>query len=156
MAATLRPLGALALTLALVSGAAPPRTVVPFDFGWRHTLLPAGAGGHGPGAHPAEAAPAYNDSAWARVRLPHDGLIALGASNTSCPTGCSGKSFIPRREMWYRKSFVLPAAWSPPLPEHPGGVGVGGSGSSVWVEFDGVFHACVVYLNGVVVAKNAA
>jgi beta-galactosidase len=50
--------------------------------------------------------------------------------------------------MWYRKTFSLPAAWS-------SSVSSDGEGSSVWLEFDGVFHACVVYLNGVVVARNA-
>ena len=62
------------------------------------------------------------------------------------PTGCSGRSFIPRHVMWYRKTFSLPATWSSNSRS---------GAASVWAEFDGVFHACVVYLNGIVVARNA-
>ena len=146
-------LAALALA-ALTSPARATREVATFDFGWRfrlglHTVpkkdSPPEAPSTGPGADPPEAAPAYDDSAWAAVNLPHDGLIAQGASNISCPTGCSGRSSIPRHVMWYRKSFGLPDSWSSEAAED----------SSVWVEFDGVFHSAIVYLNGVVVAQNA-
>lgn len=84
------------------------RITVSFDFGWRHRLGlhhappidgPPEARSIGPGEHPAEAELEYNDTAWQHVHLPHDGLIALGASNISCPTGCSGNSFIPRHVM---------------------------------------------------------
>ena len=102
--------------VAVLGAAAPParaaRIVVPFDFGWRHQLVapPAVTGSGsagvaddvhvqvGPGADPPEAAPGYQDGGWDRVRLPHDGLIALGASNGSCP---ASSSCIPRRAMWY-------------------------------------------------------
>ena len=61
-------------------------------------------------------------------------VFSGGGENVSAP-----QILEPR---WYRKSFVLPAGWAPrPAP---------GSGGSVWAEFDGVFHACVVYLNGAV------
>ena len=138
------------LLLVAPQAVAGSRTTVSFDFGWRHRLglhrppSPEGAPeprSNGPGEHPPEAAVGYNDTAWEHVHLPHDGLIALGASNVSCPTGCSGKSFIPRHVMWYRKTFAMPKNWD--------------DGDSIWVEFDGVFHACVVYLNGVVVGRNA-
>ena len=99
----------------------------------------------GPGDDPAEARVGYKDAGWNRVRLPHDGLAPLGASNVSCPKGCSGNSFIPRHVMWYRKSFSLPTGWA----------AAGAASSSVWVEFDGVFHSCIVFLNGAVVARNA-
>ena len=133
------------------------RTVVTFDFGWRHRLglheRPAPGGppdppSTGPGENPAEATLDYDDSAWPHIHLPHDALITQGASKVSCPPpgGCSGRSFIPRHVMWYRKSFALPAGW-------------GSAGSErtdhLWVEFDGVFHSAIVYLNGVVVARNA-
>ena len=158
------------LVLALLAALTPAqatREVVTFDFGWRWRLglhsipkkdappePPCGgpryAGppcGTGPGANPPEAEATYDDSAWAAVHLPHDGLIAQGASKIACPTGCSGQSFIPRHVMWYRKTFGLPASWS--------SEGEGLGDSSVWVEFDGVFHAAIVYLNGAVVARNA-
>jgi beta-galactosidase len=130
------------------------REIATFDFGWRwrlglhgvpHKDAPPEPPSTGPGPNPPEAAVAYDDSAWAAVHLPHDGLISQGANNVSCPTGCSGRSFIPRHVMWYRKSFTLPPRWT----------GGADNESSVWVEFDGVFHAAIVYLNGAVVARNA-
>ena len=147
-----------ALLTALLTPSRATREIATFDFGWRWRLglhgvpkkdAPPEPPSTGPGVNPPEAAAAYDDSAWAAVHLPHDGLIAQGASNISCPTGCSGRSFIPRHVMWYRKSFALPARWS-------GSGGSAGSSargspdgeSSVWVEFDGVFHAAVVFLNG--------
>jgi hypothetical protein len=90
-----------------------------------------------------------DDSAWPHIHLPHDALIMQGVSNVSCTIqggGCSGRSFIPRHVMWYRKSFALPAGW--------GSVGSERT-DHLWVKFDGVFHAAVVYMNGVVVARNS-
>ncbi len=130
------------------------REVATFDFGWRWRLglhstpkkdSPPEPPSMGPGDNPPEAAATYDDSAWAAVNLPHDGLIAQGASNISCPSGCSGRSSIPRHVMWYRKSFGLPASWSSKV----------GGDSTVWVEFDGIFHSAIVYLNGAVVARHA-
>lgn len=129
------------------------RETVTFDFGWRWRLglhatpLPGGPPEpptSGPGPNPTEARSDFDDSSWAPVHLPHDGLIAQGASNISCPTGCSGRSFIPRHVMWYRKTFSFPAAW-----------GSVSADSSAWLEFDGIFHAAIVYLNGNIVARNA-
>ena len=130
------------------------RETVTFDFGWRWRLglhaTPSPAGPpepptSGPGPNPKEAGTNFDDSSWAPVHLPHDGLIAQGASNISCPTGCSGRSFIPRHVMWYRKTFAFPAAWDSSIS----------ADSSAWIEFDGVFHAAIVYLNGEIVARNA-
>lgn len=53
----------------------------------------------------------YGDSKWMDVQLPHDGLIASTASYAACPGGCSGKSFLPRHVLWYRKTFKIPTAW---------------------------------------------
>jgi beta-galactosidase len=144
------------LLLVLPSPAQATRDAVTFDFGWRWRLglhsvpkkdAPPDPPSTGPGPNPAEAAATYDDSAWDAVHLPHDGLAAQGASNISCPTGCSGRSFVPRHAMWYRKTFALPAAWSESSSSS--------ADSSVWIEFDGIFHAAIVYLNGEVVARNA-
>lgn len=140
----------------LAAPAAATRETATFDFGWRWRLglhgtprkdAPPEPPSSGPGTDPAEAKQSYDDSAWAAVQLPHDGLIAQGANNISCPTGCSGRSSIPRHVMWYRKSFALPPSWS----ANSGG----GIHSSAWVEFDGVFHAAIVYLNGAIAARSA-
>lgn len=136
------------------------RETATFDFGWRHRLglhadgaPPQGSAwplpnNTGPGTKPAPAQLGYDDSDWSRVRLPHDGLVAEGPSNVTCPSGCSGRSFIPRSVMWYRKSFMLLADWWVP-------VDVDADRSSIWLEFDGVFRSTIVYLNGVIVAQNA-
>merc|ERR1719272_51906 len=103
----------LALSLGAVSAA---RDVVSFDFGWKHRTglhdwappdeqAPANPD---PGMNPAEAQVHFADSNWTAVQLPHDGLIAAAPSEKACPTGCSGKSYIPRHVLWYRKDFNLP------------------------------------------------
>merc|ERR1712166_1358181 len=89
---------------------------------------------------------------WNQVHLPHDGLVAHGADNISCPSGCSGRSYIPRVQMWYRKTFAIPTQWldGAHTPSSPGS-----TASSIWIEFDGVFRATIVYLNGVEIARHA-
>jgi beta-galactosidase/beta-glucuronidase len=146
----------LVLASCRTATASASREIATFDFGWRFRLglhaepVPASGGppeppSDGPGDDPAEAKPSYDASSWERVHLPHDGLATLGASNISCPTGCSGRSFLPRHVMWYRKEFGLPSDWSSADSTED---------TTVFIEFDGVFHATVVYLNGEVVARN--
>ena len=90
-----------------------------FDFGWKHR-----AGLHSeanwdaepaadpdPGAAPDESKPDHADDDWAEVSLPHDGLIASAPSERACPNGCSGKSYLPRHVLWYRKEFNIPIEW---------------------------------------------
>lgn len=86
-----------------------------------------------PGPNPPEAHSNYDDSDWEQIQLPHDGLIASSPNLRDCPTGCSGRSYIPRDVMWYRKSFVIPKDWA---------------GDSVWLHFDGVFREATIWLNG--------
>ena len=117
------------------------RDTVTFDFGWRHR-----PGLHGfaqpderppintdPGLVPKEAATDYDDSDWLKVHLPHDGLAGATPSVAACPDGCSGKSYIPRHVLWYRKTFAVPLSWK---------------GSTVWLDFDGAFRNTTVWLNG--------
>lgn len=124
------------------------RDVVSFDFGWKHrTGLHDWAAPDArppknpdPGSAPAEAQPVYDDSTWADVQLPHDGLIANRASLRACPGGCSGKSYLPRHVLWYRKSFTLPAHWN---------------GSLIYVDFEGSFRDTTVWVNGARVAYHS-
>ena len=137
----------LCFPLALVSLSA-PRDEVSFDFGWRFTTglsthpaqsdepPPASAD---PGLHPAEAQTGYDDSGWAEVQLPHDGLIAAAASSAACRDGCSGKSYIPRHVLWYRKAFTLPAEWA---------------GSLLFLDFEGSFRKTTVWLDGELLAAH--
>ena len=119
-----------------------------FDFGWKHR-----AGLHSeanwdaepaadpdPGAAPDESKPEYADDDWAEVSLPHDGLIASAPSERACPNGCSGKSYLPRHVLWYRKEFNIPIEWK---------------GDEVfWLDFEGSFRNTTVWLNGILVANH--
>jgi len=139
------PLSTISL-LALATGVG-ARDVVSFDFGWSfRTGLHSWADPNArpvenpdPGANPAEAVPSYNASDWRAVQLPHDGLIATAASTEGCPGGCSGKSYIARHVLWYRKAFALPASWA---------------GSLIYLDFEGSFRETTVYVNGVRVAYH--
>ena len=123
------------------------RDILSFDFGWEHRTgltewAPPDAPAPerpDPGLQPPEAQPGYNTTGWQAVQLPHDGLIGAAPSAAACPDGCSGKSFIPRHVLWYRKSFRLPATWA---------------GSAVWLDFAGSFRNTTVWVNGVLAANH--
>lgn len=123
------------------------RDVVSFDFGWKHrTGLHTWAQpddqppvNPDPGQNPAEAQVSYKDDDWQTVQLPHDGLIASTASEKACPDGCSGKSYIPRHVLWYRKEFQLPSQWA---------------GDAFWLDFEGSFRLTSVWVNGVFAAYH--
>ena len=136
------------------------RQTISFDFGWKHR-----AGLHkwpedpyeppinttktkyiDPGITPEEASEDYNDSDWIRVRLPHDGIISNPFGNApsikACEDGCSGRSYIPRHVLWYRKAFKLaagPHKWQDELLEGT---------SRIYLRLDGSFRNTTVYLNG--------
>ncbi|KAL1520787.1 hypothetical protein AB1Y20_022351 [Prymnesium parvum] len=136
----------LLLTLSLSRALA--RDVVSFDFGWKHR-----PGLHSwaapddpppadplPSAHPAEAAPSYDDEGWLDVQLPHDALVGAAPSLAACPDGCSGGSYLPRHVLWYRKTFRLPREWQ---------------GSAIWLDFEGSFRLTTVWVNGVRVGSHS-
>ena len=72
------------------------------------------------------ASPAFNDSAWRVVSVPHDYVV-------EGPVGTRGPDGYTREIAWYRKNLVLPT-YAP--------------GSRVWLEFDGVYRASRYWLNG--------
>ena len=121
------------------------RDTVSFDFGWLHrTGLHDWASPDDPpplqpdpGLSPAESHPAYNDSNWGTVQLPHDALIGPAPTMSGCPDGCSGRSYIGRHVLWYRKAFTLPTMWK---------------GSMIYVDFEGSFRETTVWVNGEKVA----
>merc|ERR1711998_14347 len=65
--------------------------------------------------------------------------IAAAASSTACPSGCSGKSYIPRHVLWYRKEFTIPSSWS---------------GDSFWLDFEGAFRNSTTWVNGELVKNH--
>ena len=100
---------ALASTLVpALAEASGGRDAVAFNFGWKfrtglHSWAVPDAKAPtdtDPGLNPNESKSDYDDSDWRDVSLPHDGLIANQASQSACPDGCSGKSFIPRHVLW--------------------------------------------------------
>jgi beta-galactosidase/beta-glucuronidase len=74
--------------------------------------------------------PDFDDSNFTVVDAPHD-MIINGTYDENDPA--SGSSYLPRLDGIYRKHFNLPTDWK---------------GSSVWLQFDGVFHTTKIYLNG--------
>ena len=72
----------------------------------------------------------YDDSSWELVDVPHDGIISGNYSETDGP---EKQAYLPKNTTWYRKHFNLPSEWK---------------GQSIWVYFEGVFRASIVYLNG--------
>ncbi|MBQ6911297.1 MAG: beta galactosidase jelly roll domain-containing protein, partial [Bacteroidales bacterium] len=71
---------------------------------------------------------AFDDSAWARIQLPHDWSVkgTLSPDNASC-TG-----FLPAGIGWYRKHFSARR-----LPQ-----------GRIYIYFEGVYNRSSVYLNG--------
>jgi beta-galactosidase len=102
-----------------------------------------------PGRSPPESLPDYdtqnnnnnnnNNNTWQSISLPHDGLIASRPSKSACPNGCSGRSYLPRHVLWYRKTFFIPKSWK---EDH------------VWLEFDGSFRNTTVWLDGKLVMSH--
>jgi beta-galactosidase len=143
--------GVLWFSLFLIQSTSGQREIVSFDFGWKfRTGLTDWAAPDelppkdtDPGRHPPEADPTYKynpTSDWWDVQLPHDGLISNAPSQTACPDGCSGKSYIPRHVLWYRKQFSLPQEWE--------------GTSLVTLEFEGSFRNTTVWINGNLVANH--
>ena len=75
--------------------------------------------------------PAFADSAWRQLDLPHDWSIE-GPVAESNPSGFRD-GFFPTGIGWYRKHFTLNAD---------------DAGKNVFIQFDGVMHNSDVYING--------
>jgi len=142
-----------------------PRERTALDFGWRfhlgHAQDPAQDFGFGAtqtayakaaALAPEPASPAYDDSLWSPVALPHDWGVELPfiapvnldpavkvdprAAHGYKPLG---REFPETSVGWYR--LVLPLATSD-------------LGKRISLEFDGVFRDCLVFVNGYVLAEN--
>jgi beta-galactosidase len=92
-----------------------------FDFGWKfYRGDPSGA-----------ASPAFNDSNWRLVDLPHDWSIE-GPYAESEPTGGPG-GYLPTGIGWYRKRFRA----ADDLQTR-----------KVFIEFDGIYQRSEIWING--------
>ncbi|MFJ8146687.1 glycoside hydrolase family 2 TIM barrel-domain containing protein [Streptomyces sp. NPDC096048] len=110
------------------------RGTVPLLDGWRFLLVdPDGSAADATGA----ADPAYDDSAWREVAVPHDWSIEQTPTTEHGTT--SGTGFLPGGLGWYRLAFTLPPALH---------------GRRISVEFDGVYMDSRVHCNGREVGRH--
>src|SRR5262245_29884678 len=83
--------------------------------------------------------PAYDDSAWRELDLPHDWSIEL-LPTTGPGTGTSGGTgYLQGGLGWYRKTFTLPPS---------------AAGRRISIEFDGVYMDSSVYVTGELVGNH--
>jgi beta-galactosidase len=101
------------------------RTVEDFDFDWRFSL----------GDFPTATMPAFDDSSWRRVNVPHDWSIAGPFSADYA----SGNGYAPGGIGWYRKHFHLDPAQK---------------GKRITIEFDGIYDYSEVWINGAFVGAR--
>ncbi|HEV2391668.1 MAG TPA: beta-galactosidase GalA [Verrucomicrobiae bacterium] len=122
-----------------------PRERLLMDFGWRfhlgddwgtgEDLAKAGSSG-GP------ARPGFSDMGWRSTNLPHDWAIELpfdeqaDGSHGFKPVG---PGFPQNSVGWYRRVFTLPKE---------------DAGKRLWLEFDGAYRDCRVFLNGYFVGHH--
>ncbi len=117
------------------------REEVKFDFAYRFykgddpaSHLPGAlALGAGAQAVPAAAWPEFEDSAWELIDVPHD-MNIRGDYDQSADPGGIDYTYLPRSNGWYWKHFNLPGEYN---------------GSSVWLDFEGMWQAFDMFLNGV-------
>ena len=80
--------------------------------------------------------PEFDDSAWQTVSLPHDWVVDLpfsGEASHSHGYKCIGWKYPQNSVGWYRKTLYVPEEWR---------------GEQVSVEFEGIFRASQVFING--------
>ncbi|HHY85344.1 MAG TPA: DUF4982 domain-containing protein [Verrucomicrobia bacterium] len=115
----------IVLVAVAIAHSAESRVRESFDFDWRFHL------GDAPGA----SSPDFLDIRWRRLDLPHD----FSAEGEFSRTNASGTGYLPGGIAWYRKAFVIPAAWK---------------GKRVSIEFDGVSMNSEVWINGQYLGKR--
>lgn len=87
----------------------------------------------------------YDDSGWRQLNLPHDWAVELPFNSTADgghgykPLG--SPQFGTNNIGWYRRTFTLPSNYS---------------GQTLWLEFDGVYRNCLVWLNGHIIGRNVS
>ena len=140
----------MALGLAGLSAAAAatndsPRQRLLMDFGWKFHLgddwgVAERLDKAGQSAGPAQ--PAFDDSAWRSLNLPHDWAVELPFDQKADPGHAFkpiGPNYASNSVGWYRRTFRLPEA---------------DSGKRLWLEFDGAFRDSRVFLNGYLIGHH--
>ena len=139
-----------ALSLGLLAGAARAADPTPserllMDFGWRFHLgndwggsqnLAKAGSGYGP------TTTSFSDASWRRVDLPHDWAIELPFDRKADGAHgfrAVGAGFPENSIGWYRRTFALPSS---------------DVGRRLWLELDGVYRDCTVFVNGWCVGRH--
>ncbi len=123
------------LAASVGSASAAPRQIISLDFDWRFHrgdipgVLPDHSTNQNLSPTPEFLSPAYDDSSWQRVNVPHD-YIVEGAFD---PKADEAHGYLPVEPGWYRKTISIPAA---------------DPGRRLWLEFDGVYRDSQMWLNG--------
>src|SRR4051794_30785420 len=110
-----------------------PRQRALLDADWRFHL------GDLPSTQPVVATN-YDDTAWARVDVPHDYVLDGKYANSPDRT-VRGHGYLPYDVGWYRRHFAVPTS---------------DAGKILRLDFDGVFRDCEVWLNGQSLGKHAS
>ncbi|HTJ00374.1 MAG TPA: hypothetical protein VL527_15955, partial [Dongiaceae bacterium] len=130
-----------------VAAADAPRERLLLDAGWKFYLgdhpgwggqLDKTGGGSGPVRKD------FNDLTWRTVNLPHDWAVELpfdAQADRSHGYKVLGPGYATNNIGWYRRKFTLSAA------DH---------GKRLWLEFDGVYRDCEVYLNNCPLTHHAS
>lgn len=133
------------LAAAAQAATAPVRERIPIDSGWKFRLgddLGDGARLDKAGASFGPAGIFFSDAGWRSVDLPHDWVVELpfdpraDASHGFKPVG---EGFRGTSIGWYRRALDLPAS---------------DANKRIWLEFDGVYRDCLVYVNGWLVTHH--
>lgn len=123
----------------------PPRERLLLDFGWKFYLgdnwglgEQLGKAGQSYGA----AGTKFDDSIWRTLNLPHDWALELpfdANANSDHGRKPIGPAFPTNSVGWYRRTFSLPEA---------------DAGKRLWIEFDGVYRDCRMFMNGYLLAHH--
>ena len=110
-----------------------------FNYGIANILSKAGEAGN------TAFAPNFNDADWRTVQLPHDWVVELpfeyvkNHDQDAHGYKAIGANFPQNNIGWYRKTFELNAK---------------DSGNKFYLQFDGVYRNCQVFLNGYYLGSN--
>ena len=80
--------------------------------------------------------PVSTTGSWRKLHLPHD-FVVEGKFDEKTSDPAHG--FLPKGVGWYRKTFEIPAS---------------DRGKTLWIDFDGVFRNCRVWLNGRLLGRH--
>jgi beta-galactosidase len=137
-------LAAASLNLFAASDAGPRERLL-LDSGWKFHLgndwgigqnLAKAGSGSGP------AGVWFSDVSWRTVNLPHDWAVELPFDKTADDAHgfkALGREFPSNSVAWYRRAFELPKE---------------DSGKRLWLEFDGAFRDCSIFVNGWFIGRH--